>query len=182
MSAIAGPVWIAATLLLLSGCGKLLRPEPTREALRAAGLPSAVPVVTALGVAELAVAGGVLVVGGPGPATALAILYAAFTAFLLRLRARAGADASCSCLGTSRTPVTASHLVLNVVFAAAAGTAAVAAPPAAAWTGLAATPWAGVPGIALVALGAVLTHALYTELPPVLAAAQELAAGSKGHR
>ena len=182
MEAVAGPVWIAAVLLVLSGAGKVLRPAPTREALQRAALPSRDPIAGLIGAAELLVAGAVLAVGGPLPAAALAITYLAFTAFLLRLRARAGAAASCSCLGgTTSTPVTASHVVLNLVVAALAGVA-VLAPVAPAWDVLAATPWSGTVAVALVALGAALARALYTELPPVLDAARVLATDSKGDR
>ncbi len=181
MTAVAGPVWIAAVLLVLSGAGKVLRPTPTREALRNAGLPSRGPVVAAIGSVELAVAGWVLLLGGRLAAAALGVLYLAFTLFLLRLRARAGAGANCSCLGARPAPVTLAHVGGNLAVVVLSGLA-VTAPLEPAWTVLAATPWFGAPALALVALGVALTLALYADLPPVLEAARVLAADPKGDR
>lgn len=181
MTAVAGPVLVAAALLLPAGAAKILRPAPTMDALRRAELPSGAAVAVAVGIVELLVAGSVLLIGGAFPLVALAATYLGFTAFLVRLRSRAGAEASCSCLGTRPAPVTTVHVAINTTIVCLAGVS-VFSPPDPAWTVLAATPWSGAPALALVVLGVVLTRALYAELPPVREAARVLAAEAKGDR
>lgn len=166
-------MWVAALLVLLAGVPKVLRPAPTRQALHRAGLPSAGLLVRAVGLAEIGVAGLVLLRGGATAAAGLAVLYLGFAAFLLRLRDRAGAGASCSCLGGASTPATIPHILVNVLVALVAIAAALA-PIGPAWTLLASTPWAGIPAVGLLALAVALVRALFSDLPAVLQAARLL--------
>lgn len=174
MDAIAGPLYVVALLLVPSGLSKLVRPQATREALRSAALPAGRTVVLAVALVELVTAAAVFATGHPLATAATAALYLGFAAFLLRLRSRAGDQANCSCLGATRTPVTPLHIGLDLGAAAVAAAAIlVDLPPAP--TVLAATPWAGVPAIALVVLSVALIKILFTELPPVLGSARALA-------
>ncbi len=116
-----------AFLLLATGLAKLRRPAPTADVLVALRWRFRVPAALALGAGEVVVGALVVGLGGPvGPALEC-LLYAAFGAYVLRgLRSAAGA--SCGCSGHDDTPVTALHLTVNALFAAATLAAALARP------------------------------------------------------
>lgn len=120
--------WLAGALLVLAGTAKLRAPAGTVRALSDAHLPGTPGLVRALGALELAVGTAVLAVGGRPPAIAAALLYAGFAGFVVRGRRTVGA--SCGCFGEERTPVGRVHVVVNVVAAASAGSAAGAGSPA----------------------------------------------------
>lgn len=118
MTALAGPLFIACLVLATGGAAKAVRPLPTRRALYALGLPSAAPLVRALGVVEVVLAAVTIVVGGLTP-VAVGAVYMAFAAFVAVAR-RNGSVGSCGCFGRSDTPPTQLHIGLNLGAAAAA--------------------------------------------------------------
>jgi hypothetical protein len=153
-SPLTGVVFAAALLLLATGGTKLLRPDGTATALVQAGflrLPSlrrplspsrAVSPSRALslskgprlaarllGVTELVLGAGVVALGGPAMAAALAAIYLGFTAFVLAallstpLGGRPGRIRSCGCAGADAPP-TVAHVVVTGVFAGCAAVAA----------------------------------------------------------
>jgi uncharacterized membrane protein YphA (DoxX/SURF4 family) len=108
----------ASTALLLAGVlawaavGKLRDPAGTREGFDRLGLPAPGALARAVPVAELAVA-GLLVVAPPWGGTAAFVLLAGFTAYLVDL-VRSGRSVPCGCFGSSgQRPVSAVELVRN---------------------------------------------------------------------
>jgi hypothetical protein len=132
VSALAGPLHLAALVLVISGAQKVGAPRPAAQAMADAGLP--VPrrrraaVGIALGVIEAAT--GLAVFAFPHAASAawLGAFYLALAAFVIALRRR-DATAGCGCFGAASTPPTNAHVVVNVVAAAVAlGAAAIGVP------------------------------------------------------
>lgn len=132
MSALAGPLHVVALVLVVSGAQKVARPAPAAQAMATAGLP--IPARrfalagTALGVAEAATGLGVFAAPGPVAATWLGAAYLALAGFVVALRRR-DATAGCGCFGAATTPPTTAHVVLDLVAAAVAVTAAVVGVP-----------------------------------------------------
>ena len=115
-NAFAAPFFAAATLLVASGILKLRDPGPPSRALEAAGLPGGPSSVRLLGLAEITLGTSSIVVPHPWAATALAVTYAVFAAFLVRLRARRP-DASCGCAGERELPPSLLHVAFDLVAA-----------------------------------------------------------------
>ncbi|HEX3300610.1 MAG TPA: MauE/DoxX family redox-associated membrane protein [Actinomycetota bacterium] len=142
---VLAPVFfLAAGLLVLAGATKILRPDPTAQALLDAGLPGSLGAARGVGVVEIAVgvwacaapaAGGAVALG------ALYVLFAGYLGFLLVARPDAG---SCGCAGPTPVPPSRLHLALNVVATAAGFAYALThAPTLGAW--VASLGWAAVP-------------------------------------
>ena len=142
--ALAPVFFLSAGLLVLAGATKLLRPDPTAQALLDAGLPGTLAAARGIGVVEVGVgvwacfapaAGGAVALG------ALYLLFAGYLGFLLVARPDAG---SCGCAGATPVPPSRLHLALNVV-AGGSGLAYATtdAPSLAVWVG--ALGWAAVP-------------------------------------
>lgn len=104
---------IALFLLAASGVAKLIDPEPTTGAMRAAGLPASNPVSYLFGMAEIGVASLALVFGGMGVILA-AILYAAFSIFTIAAVRRQIPVQSCGCFGREDTPPSLLHVSFNI--------------------------------------------------------------------
>ena len=170
---VSGGLHALALLLLVAAGAKLGWPERAAEALHQAGLPGSRTLVRLLAAAEALVAGLVLVVGGFGPALALAGLHLAFAAFVVRLRRRGGAP-SCGCFGAEDAPVERLHVVVNLACAglAALGAASGADPLAAT---LADQPALGLPYLLLVGVATEALLLTLTGLPRLLAANRTLA-------
>jgi len=156
--------FLAASLLLVSGVLKLVRPRATAQAMLDAGLPGSRAVARGLGAGECAAAAFAAAAPARGGALALAVVYLAFAGFVgyvLRTHPTAG---SCGCAGSKAVPPSLLHLVLDVV-AAVAGLLYVVArgPSATAW--LAALGWGSVPVIAGLALAGWLVVIAVTEVP-----------------
>lgn len=170
VSGLTAPVLAAAVLLALAAPGKLRRPLPTVNAMRAAGLPSSRPAVRALGAAELMLAAVVLVAPSRPALAALSCAYLGFAAFVAVLLRRGAPLSSCGCFGKDDTPATRTHVVvvglLALVVVAAAFTGGVTSVQHV----VAATPWAGVPVLATVAAVTGLLWASLAVLPGTLAA------------
>jgi len=163
--AIAPPFFLAASLLLVSGALKLVRPRATAQALLDAGLPRSRAVARGLGAGECAAAAFAAWAPARGGALALAIVYLAFASFVgyvLRTHPTAG---SCGCAGSKAVPPSLLHLGLDVV-AAAAGLAYLAehGPSAGVW--FAGLGWGSVPVLAGLALAGWLVVVVVTEVPP----------------
>jgi hypothetical protein len=155
---------LAASLLLVSGSLKLVRPSATAQALLDAGLPGSRAVARGLGAGECAAAAFAAAAPARGGALALAAVYLAFAVFVgyvLRTHPTAG---SCGCAGSKAVPPSLLHLGLDVV-AAAAGLTYLAArgPSAADW--LAGLGWGSMPVIAGLALAGWLAIVAVTEVP-----------------
>ena len=111
--------FLAAGLLVLAGATKVLRPDPTAQALLDAGLPGTLGAARGVGVAEVIVGVWACVAPVADGAVALGVLYlvfACYLGFLLVARPDAG---SCGCAGPTPIPPSRLHLVLNVVAGAA---------------------------------------------------------------
>ena len=161
---IAPLYFLAASLLLVSGVLKLVRPRATAQALLDAGLLGSRAVARGLGAGECAAAAFAAAAPARGGALALAIVYlafAGFVGFVLRTHPTAG---SCGCAGSKAVPPSLLHLGLDVV-AAAAGLAYLAehGPAAGGW--FAGLGWGSVPVIAGLALAGWLVVIVVTEAP-----------------
>lgn len=169
MSPLAGLLFAAALLVGVAGLAKVVSPDPTRVALRTAGLPSARWMPRALGLSELAITIVVFVVAGRLGAGLVAAAYVGFAAFSALLLRRSRGRASCGCFGGSDSPVTKIHVVLNLLVAGAAA-ACMVEPVPHLIDAASDTPWGGVPFILLVALLAWLVQVALTALPALQAA------------
>lgn len=129
----------AAVLLLASGAAKIVAPAATVRMLAALAATAAPrlprrpavlrPVARLAGLAEVGVAGLVLVAGGRVAAVLLAGAYLVFAVVALRLAA-GPTPVSCGCFGDSDAPVTRAHVMLNAAVTVLAAAAAVAGVPA----------------------------------------------------
>jgi len=172
MSPVAGPFFAAALVLGTAGILKVLRPDPTRLALRAAGLPGSAVIARGIGVVEVAIALAAIGWGGRIPAALVAMAYLAFAGFSAVVRRRSGGRASCGCFGSSTTPLTSFHVVADLLLAAVA-IVAVADPVPGLFTVAADTPLAGVPFVAYTVLLAWLVQVALTTLPELQAAVRQ---------
>ncbi len=132
MIALAGPLHLLAVVLVVSGIGKLIAPQPAADAMRDAALPVPFRGRAASGVGLGAIEASVGLVALSVPtwwaAGALGAVYLGFAGFILRLRAQDGA-AGCGCFGSASTPPGTAHLVVNIVAAVTAfATAALGVP------------------------------------------------------
>jgi hypothetical protein len=171
MSPVAGPFFAAVLVLALAGALKVVRPDPTRVALRGAGLPGTLLAARSLGLAELAVAALALARGGRAGAALVAAAYLGFAGFSALARRRGGRGASCGCFGASDAPVTGLHVGVDLAIAAVA-LVAVADPVPGLVDVARSTPWAGVPFVAFTILLAWLVEVVLTVLPELTAAGQ----------
>ena len=136
--------FLAAGLLVLAGATKILRPDPTAQALLDAGLPGTLGAARGVGVVEVVVGAFACLAPAAGGAVALGALYlifAGYLGFLLLARPDAG---SCGCAGATPVPPSLLHLILNLLAGAAGfAYATTSAPTLTSWiTGLG---WAAVP-------------------------------------
>jgi len=105
---------IALGLLGASGVAKLVDPEPTTGAMRAARLPASNLLSRFLATVEIAVAAVALSVGG-STVLGAAILYAGFAVFTFGAITRRVPLQSCGCFGREDTPPTSLHIAFNLV-------------------------------------------------------------------
>ena len=108
---------LSAALLLISGGTKLVDPDPTSGAMRAAGLPASRWIVTALGVWEIVAGSLTLTFGGVLGGSVLFITYAGFSVFIWYTLANGLPIQSCGCFGRTDTPPSVSHIAVNVLAA-----------------------------------------------------------------
>jgi hypothetical protein len=110
VEALVVPVAWGALLLVPAGVAKLTRPAPTERALRAIGWPGAPSLVRGLGAVEVIVAAAALVSSVVLWPALVALLYAGFTAFVLRALWRNAPLRSCGCFGATGTPPSLVHV------------------------------------------------------------------------
>ncbi len=134
-TALAVPYLAAAVLLVVSGAPKVRDPQPLANALRSAGLPSSRALARGAAGAEVVVGLGALAVPSRAGGMAVAVAYAAFTAFVVLALVRGGVLESCGCFGKADTPPSVLHAAVTAL-AALAGAGVALWPPASGWTGL----------------------------------------------
>ncbi len=118
-----------AAVFAVAGVAKLRRRAATARAFAALGLASPGALAVGVPLAELALAGGLVLAPAEAGIATLAVL-AGFTTFLLRSMNRGDALA-CGCFGSARAaPAGSAELVRNGVLAGAAAFTAFAASPA----------------------------------------------------
>lgn len=168
--------------LLLAGAGlsKVRRPAAATRALADLNIPgwnaiALLPVARLLGLAEMTLAGVAIWTGGRLFSGLVALAYLAFAMVAGRL-IWTSLDADCGCFGAARSPLTGVHVVVDLVFAAAAATGLIWPP-----TGLRDPSVAGVGGTLLVAgsglLLAGLGYLLFTAFPALLRERAAVAVG-----
>jgi hypothetical protein len=179
VSALAGPLVVAASLLALAGAQKVVDPRHTTGALRALGLRVRDATVRAGAAVELAVGALVLTTGNRVAVAVLAASYLAFAALVEVARRRGTMVGSCGCFGSRDTPPSLVHVVVDVGLAgaAAAYVATASRPPL---DGLSGTPGSGVPFIALAVVATGLVYVALTELPRLQAEVRRTTARRAG--
>ena len=175
-----GIFFIACGLLILAGVAKGARPDDTARALVLL-VPTRLQKVVPFKVARQSVRVGALIevaIGAvalffPRPATAamVAVSYALFGCIVAYARRHGGSLSTCGCFGRSDTPATGLHLVLNVVFLAAAVSLALHPPhPAEFGQLLGAQPWSGLPLLLAAGVGVWLAYLALSPLSALEAA------------
>jgi methylamine utilization protein MauE len=169
----------AAVLLLASGPAKLRAPDAVGALLTELNLPGwrrgrHRVLARAIGAAEIAIGGYVLVRGDRLSTLLLALAYFAFAVVAARA-VSVRSTASCGCFGAASAPVGRVHLAvtLGCLAAAAAGTVAGAGPLTRHFD---AGPGAGFASLLLIAVLAAALYLLITVLPVLLT---QLRAGSE---
>ena len=167
MNVVIGPFAIAASLLIVGGVAKVLRPGDTALALRLAGAPVSDATVRLGGALEAGLGAWALLAATRVPATFVATSYLAFFVFVAVASVRRLPIASCGCFGRLDTPPSPVHLVLDA--AAAAVAIAVAFDPG---DGLRRVierqPGSGVPYVLLLIAGTAAALAALSVLPRAL--------------
>lgn len=170
MNVLAGPLAIAALLLVAGGVAKARAPGDTARALRAVGIPAGTRIVRVGAVLEVAIGVSALVVASPLPTALVAISYLAFTAFVVQAL-RAGTPlSSCGCFGKIETPPSRVHIVIDLVVVVMAAAVAIVGTDVSLPEVLPAQPLAGVPFLLLVGIGSGLVFLAFTSLPRTFAA------------
>ena len=158
---------LCAALLLISGGTKLVDPDPTSGAMRAAGLPASRWVVFALGLWEICAGALAIGVGGPIGGSALFVTYAAFAGFIAHALRNDLPIQSCGCFGRTDTPPSLAHVGVNLLAAGSGVWLAVTGGGDLVST-LTSQPLGGVPYIGFVAVGVYALYLLLAELPKTL--------------
>jgi hypothetical protein len=162
-----GWYFITVALLVLSGGSKLRDPEPTRGALRVAGLPSSRGVVTTLAAGEILAGAAALALTSAIVPAVVALLYSGFALFVVIAIVRQLPLQSCGCFGKSDTPPGWLHVGVNLS-AATAALVITARGGADLFGLLSAQPGAGIPYVGFLGIGAALVALILSDLPAVL--------------
>jgi hypothetical protein len=165
MISLAGPYFMIATLLVITGVPKLTNPGGTARALYSLGLPATLTTERAIGAAEIGAGIAALLLGGRLAAAAVAIVYLGFSAFIA-LALRSDKVKNCGCFGDKDVPPSLLHLAVDLA-AAAVATTLVFRPIGGITEVMGDTPWAGVPLLVLVAAGAALALMILKQVPIV---------------
>ncbi|MCP3977234.1 MAG: hypothetical protein GY720_22320 [bacterium] len=163
MVALAGPFFIFAFLLVVTGVPKLTRPDATARAISAIGLPAHRNLGRAVGVAEVVIGIAALLIGGSLAAAAVALMYGGFAGFIL-IAMRSEKAKSCGCFGDEVSPPNYIHFGLDIAAAAVAGVL-VFQPIEDLVTVMGESPWAGLPLVLLVLTGTWMAMLVLTLLP-----------------
>lgn len=173
MLELAGPLAVAALVLVAGGASKLRDPAPTRGmftalGVRSPGWPGLLAVVS--GTIELGLGVAVFLVGGRVLASLTAVAFVLFTVFAVRL-VRLPTTASCGCFGRHSGEATWLHVTVDAVVASVVVAAAFFDAPGF-LPARAELPGAGFAFAGLAAIGAWLVVATITALPDALVAAR----------
>ena len=163
MISLAGPYFMIATLLVITGVPKLTNPGGTARALYSLGLPATLTTERAIGAVEIAGGLAALLLGGRLTAGVVALVYLGFSAFIA-LALRSDKVKNCGCFGDRDVPPSLLHLTIDLAAAAVAMTL-VLRPIGAITEVMGETPWAGVPLVAFVAAGAGLILMILKQVP-----------------
>jgi hypothetical protein len=128
------PAAVFSSLLVATGIAKLRRPGDTAKALAAFGVPDHLYVGLSIGAIEIGVGLAALVTSAPPALLAQALLYSAFSAWIIVALVRRLPIASCGCLGTDDTPPYWGHLAVDIC-AVLFSLGAVITPSTPLWTG-----------------------------------------------
>jgi hypothetical protein len=158
---------------VVAGLSKAVRPADTARALAAVvpiRLTRLVVLVRMGSMVEATLGLVALVAPRPPSASAVALSYAAFAAYVAVLRLRGGPLATCGCFGTPDTPATGVHVAVNAGLAVAAAAVAASDPSGTLVSVLANQPLHGLPLLAVSALGAWLCYLAVAVLADLRAA------------
>ena len=126
VSALDALFWVTCLVLVVAGVSKASDPSDTGATLGALGLPGGAAAARAVGVVEVLLGLGGLVVGGPWFAAGVALAYLAFAVVVAVARRR---DLpTCGCFGAASAPPSWVHVAVNGTSAAVAAAAAVVGP------------------------------------------------------
>ena len=170
MTTLAGPLAIAAVLLIVGGIAKARTPGDTARALDAVGIPASARVVRAGAVVEVLVGAGALLVPSPVFAALVAVSYLAFAAFVIQALRAGSPISSCGCFGKIDTPPSRVHVVIDGAVAVLAAVVAIAGTDVSMPTILPDQPLVGIPFAMLVGIGSGLVFLAFTSLPRTFAA------------
>lgn len=165
MISLAGPFFMFAALLVITGVPKITNPGGTARALYSLGLPATLNTERAIGAIEVGAGLAALLLGGWPTAVAIAVVSIGFSVFIA-LALRSEKVRNCGCFGEKDVPPSLLHLGIDVA-AAAVAIVLVFRPIGAITTVMNETPWAGVPLVLLVAMGAGLALMVLKLLPAV---------------
>ena len=174
MTAFAGPLAIAALLLVVGGIAKARTPTDTARALQAVGIPGSTTLVRVIAVLEALLGAAALLVGSPVLVALVAASYALFAAFVVRALRAGTPISSCGCFGKIDTPPSRVHVVVDGLLAVAGAAVAISGTDVSLPAILPEQPLVGIPFVMLVVIGAGLVFLAFTSLPRTLAAVQEM--------
>lgn len=112
---LAGGLVTGLIVLALGGLAKAIRPAPMGVG-RLRWVPPSLP-GRALGLLELGFALAGLAIASPAIAWLTALVYSAFTLYLVHKVRRSAGRAECACFGGEARPVSAAHVVVNTAIA-----------------------------------------------------------------
>ncbi len=175
-----GVFFVACGLLVLAGLAKAIRPDDTARALvlllpgnpaRAPSVGFARRVVRFGALLEAALGVAAVLFPRPLPAALVATSYVVFAVVVLFARRSGGVLATCGCFGRADTPPTILHVVLNLVFVAAAVALTFHPPnPASLYAFLGQQPWLGLPLMFVSGVGIWLAYLALSPLASLEAA------------
>lgn len=168
---LTGAYAASASLLVVAGAAKAVRPHDTARALAVAGLPLGVVAVRIGAVAELMLGAAALTTKVRLVAVLVAISYFVFAGFVALARSRGGPISSCGCFGEPDAPATALHVVLDLAAGGVAVAIGAGHPPAFV-TIVRGQAYGGIPLATLTVVMAYLFYLAMAVLPRTLAAAR----------
>lgn len=184
MNWITGVFLAACLLVIVAGIAKLRTPTPAGRTVAALKVPGAeafagdLP-IRILGLAEVLVAAAAMWLGGRLGAALMVAAFASFGAVIARAL-QVGSDVDCGCFGRVSSPLTKTHLVVDLAFLGAAGVGLFYPPTGIRdLAGLGATEVIALPLVVI--LLAATAFQLFTALPAVNRARSLAAGGDRVH-
>ncbi|MDH3426024.1 MAG: hypothetical protein OEM22_05055 [Acidimicrobiia bacterium] len=163
MEVLGGPLLVVSSLLVVAGVLKLRAPDLAASALSAVRLRGGAAAVRLIALVEVAIGGLGVLFGGRAAASAVAIVYIGFAAFVAVALAKGVNALACGCFGRSDSPLGPMHLVLNLAGAAIGVAAAVW--PVSGITGITQDPAQGVVVALAAVVAAYLAYLAFAVLP-----------------